>query len=219
MIAIAKLIAAVVLGALGSIVGNEAHNGAPRIARQLIRLASKWYPDEERQDYLDEITEHMDCYTADGLNGRALMIGMSEWRRAALSRGLPSWIRSDNSDRLAARMVAAVASGVPIAMVTGAPLGMASGVLAGVLAGVGVGMAGGDEDVGVPLGVLLGAGGVLLGMPAGVDLGMDLGVLAGMGVGVSFFVAGLSMWFAPILGRALMVRIRHRLGPPSPKLQ
>ncbi len=213
MITIAKLIATIVVGALGSIVGNEAHNSAPRIAHRLIRLASKWYPDEERQDYLDETTDHMDCYTADGLNVKALMVGVSEWRRAALSLGLPSWIRSDNSDRLGIGLVYGLAFGMAVGVPVGVESSIDSGVRYGVIAGLVTGLINGlrfEVVYGVRAAVVNGVGaGLIFGVPGGLASGVAVGVVLGAG----FFAAGFSIWFAPILGRDLMVRIRHRLGP------
>ena len=57
MTAIIKLIGALIVGAFGSIIGNEIHNTTPQLTKRLIQLAATWYPENERQDFIDENTD------------------------------------------------------------------------------------------------------------------------------------------------------------------
>lgn len=61
-----------------SILANELSAYLPAIGRWSVRFASTWKPVWERQDFLDELMDQLDCYEADGLRLTCALQGLSQ---------------------------------------------------------------------------------------------------------------------------------------------
>ena len=117
-----KLLGALVVGGLGSIVGSNVDNELPALARRLVRAAANWYPEHERQDFIDEMVDYIDGYAAEGRNVRGfIQIGATEWSRATIALGAPVWLASEHSNRLGAGCAPVCAPGCPTGWPPGCP--------------------------------------------------------------------------------------------------
>jgi hypothetical protein len=196
MIDLIKLIGSVLAALLMSIVGNEAHANCSPLARRLIATAAKWYPENERQDFIDEMSDLVDCYQTDGRHLRALGVGINEWRKAAISHGLPTWLHSEQSDR--------AASGVAYGVAFGVARGSAFGVVFGVVFGVAFGVAF-EAAFGAAFGV---AYRVVFGMVPAVVSGVASGSASGS---ASEVASGVAFIYGPTIASSLMSAIRRKV--------
>lgn len=111
MIALVKLLAGVILGAVGSVLGNEVYSSCPRLAYWFIGKAAAWHPADERRDFIDETTDYIDSFLDDGMRLSAATIAASEYLSAALSLGVPAWLHRATSEA-DAKVASAVCGGL-----------------------------------------------------------------------------------------------------------
>lgn len=145
--------------------------------------AARWYPEREREDFVDEMIGMVDCYADDGRTHRARWVGVSEWSTALWHRGDPAWMLSERSNGLAHGLVNGLAMGLASGLILGLDNGLAKGLILGPFCGLFSGLAG----------------------------GLLFGVVSGLADGLGGFNLGPSFWYGPRLAQALLWRLRAGL--------
>jgi len=75
---------------------------------KLVEQAARWHPAGERQDYIDENLDVLGGFVADGRSLTALRIAAFDYARAALTLGVPAWVRHSNAELVGAWIVGAL---------------------------------------------------------------------------------------------------------------
>ena len=116
MTAIIKLIGALIVGAFGSIIGNEIHNTTPQLTKRLIQLAATWYPENERQDFIDENTDIFEGYADEGRHVTALTRATLQLGHSAINQRIPSYLQSEQSIHLGTQLVFGLVYGLVLGL-------------------------------------------------------------------------------------------------------
>ena len=175
-----KLLGALVVGGLGSIVGSNVDNELPALARRLVRAAARWHPEHDRERFIEETLSSIDECAGEGRNVRAFVqFGATEWSRAAITRGAPAWLASEHSNRLGAGLFAGLFTGLSYGLVFGLVAGLFVGLGNGLVFGLFVGL----------FARMVRRGAVRQGQVVGLVTGLAVGLFAGLAAGVAAGVA------------------------------
>lgn len=176
--------------------------------RQTVRLLPEYKRERYEEEWSADVLAKSD---GDKHHLSAMLWGaLTVWAAIAQSgvrERLTAYVRSDQGDRLGARMVFGMVYGLHSGLFGWLDFGQVFGLALGLAFGLVAGLAFGPTLIrydGLFCGLVFGVVFGLVGMQA-------LGLVYGPVVGTVGFVAGLSNWFAPILGARLMNGIRARL--------